>query len=67
MSEDEGATWPWTRHLDRDEKFRYHYPSMIQAADGAVHATYSYFAPGTNGRDVKSIKHVRFDASWVKG
>jgi len=40
---------------------QYHYPSVIQARDGAIHATYSYFTP-----EGKSIKHVRFDEAWVK-
>ena len=48
LSEDEGATWPWTRHLERDaddrpaQRGEYHYPSIIQAADGTLHATYSF-------------------------
>jgi predicted neuraminidase len=52
LSEDEGRTWRWTRHLERDpdstdsrQLGQYHYPSIIQAADGTLHATYSYFAP----------------------
>ena len=39
-------------YLERDEEStdeqklgQYHYPSIIQAADGTLHATYSYFAP----------------------
>src|SRR5688500_2500794 len=52
LSEDEGSTWAWTRHLERDpdtastaeQRGQYHYPSIIQAADGTLHATYSYFA-----------------------
>lgn len=67
MSEDEGATWRWTRHLDRKEKFRYHYPSIIQARDGSVHVTYSHFEPGPERRELKTIKHVRFQPDWVKG
>ena len=40
---------------------QYHYPSVIQARDGAIHVTYSYFtAQG------KAIKHVRFEEAWVK-
>jgi predicted neuraminidase len=65
MSDDEGATWKWTRHLERTEKHRYHYPSVIQARDGFVHVTYSLFAPGENGKEQKSIKHVRFQPDWI--
>ena len=34
---------------------------MIQARDGFVHVTYSYFTP-----QGKSIKHARFDEAWVR-
>ena len=65
LSDDEGATWKWKRHLDgrpaTQVNSQYHYPSVIQARDGAVHVTYSYFTP-----EGKSIKHVRFDEAWVK-
>ncbi|MDZ4799445.1 MAG: exo-alpha-sialidase [Bryobacteraceae bacterium] len=67
MSDDEGASWKWTRHLDRGEKGRYHYPSVIQAQDGSIHATYSYFVPNSEGKEVKSIKHVHFAPDWVRG
>jgi predicted neuraminidase len=65
LSDDEGATWKWRRHLDGDPKKQapnqYHYPSVIQAKDGSIHVTYSYFVP-----EGKSIKHVRFNEDWVK-
>ncbi len=65
ISDDEGATWKWKRHLDgrpdRPSKDQYHYPSVIQAADGAIHVTYSYYTPAG-----QTIKHVRFDEDWVK-
>ena len=65
LSDDEGATWKWKRHLDgspdNSVNSQYHYPSVIQAKDGAIHVTYSYFVP-----EGKSIKHVRFDEDWVK-
>jgi predicted neuraminidase len=65
MSDDEGATWKWKRHLegrpDAQAPTQYHYPSVIQARDGAIHVTYSYFTP-----EGKAIKHVRFDEAWVQ-
>jgi predicted neuraminidase len=81
ISEDEGATWPWTRHLDRDapspdadQLGQYHYPSIIQAADGTLHVTYSYFIPparaakDAEGRLIrKSIKHAHFSEDWIRG
>lgn len=65
ISDDEGVTWKWRRHLDGDPSIKvtneYHYPSVIQAKDGTIHITYSYFMPGG-----KAIKHVRMDEDWVK-
>jgi predicted neuraminidase len=80
ISEDEGRTWRYTRHLERDaasddesQLGQYHYPSLIQARDGSLHATYSYFlAPAraqqdAEGRAVrKSIKYAHFNEAWVR-
>lgn len=66
ISDDEGATWKWTRHLELDEsgKGRFHYPSIIQGEDGTLHATYSYFVPTPEG-ERKSIKYATFNKEWV--
>jgi hypothetical protein len=65
ISEDEGTTWTWKRHLDGDPSApgpnQYHYPSVIQGKDGAIHVTYSYYVP-----EGQTIKHVRFNEDWVK-
>jgi predicted neuraminidase len=67
MSDDEGATWKWKRHIEQRENSQFHYPSVIQARDGSIHVTYSYFVPdGPQGKQLKSIKHARFEESWVK-
>ena len=80
LSEDEGRTWRWTRHLERDpdstdeqQLGQYHYPSIVQAADGTLHATYSFFAPAASVTPDaekrlprKSIKHAHFNEAWVK-
>ena len=84
LSEDEGATWRWTRHLERSvgtgqgapeppQRGEYHYPSLIQARDGTLHATYSYFIPPAEaakdeqGRLVrKTIKHAHFNEAWIR-
>ncbi|MGQ9523437.1 MAG: sialidase family protein [Armatimonadota bacterium] len=76
LSDDEGKTWRWTRHLERDdpqaEAGSYSYPSIIQARDGFLHVTYSYALPPGRaqtdalGRPMReTIKHVRFSADWV--
>jgi predicted neuraminidase len=74
ISHDEGATWKWKRHLERDEqnsgREEYHYPSIMQAADGTLHATYSHFwkpLPGEEGKSAKTIKHAHFNEEWVRG
>jgi predicted neuraminidase len=79
LSEDEGRTWRWTRHLERDaetsdpqRRGEYHYPSIVQAADGTLHVTYSYFAPPASVTPDsqqrlprKSIKHAHFNEAWI--
>ena len=80
ISDDEGQTWKWTRHLERDaatsdprQRGEYHYPSIIQAADGTLHATYSYFVPPASVTPDdqqrlprKTIKHAHFNEAWIK-
>jgi predicted neuraminidase len=65
LSDDEGATWKWKRHLDGNPATpstnQYHYPDVIQGRDGAIHVTYSYYTP-----EGQTIKHARFDEGWVK-
>lgn len=61
LSDDEGKSWKWTRHLEKEPAGSYHYPAMIQAKDGSVHVVYSYFVTGG-----KSMKHARFNEAWVK-
>ncbi len=63
ISDDEGETWKWHRHLElvKPGEGSFSYPSIIQTRDGRIHATYSYRRSG-NG---KSIKHVEFNEEWV--
>jgi hypothetical protein len=53
---------------------QYHYPSIIQAKDGTLHATYSYHwlkpnLPVDPDGDPagKTIKHVHFNEEWIRG
>jgi len=62
VSDDEGKTWKWTRHLEDHEQGAYHYPAIIQGHDGTIHAVYSYFVEGG-----KSMKHAAFPEAWVRG
>ncbi len=71
LSDDEGATWKWTRHLELDPRGAgagsFHYPSLIQARDGSLHASYSYFLNHLPANaDRKSIKHAHFNVEWIK-
>lgn len=61
ISTDEGHTWPTTRHLEQQPAGSFHYPTVIQGADGAIHCVYSYFVAGG-----KSMKHAAFDEAWVQ-
>ncbi len=60
LSDDEGKTWKWTRHLEHHESGSYHYPAVIQGRDGTIHVVYSYFVAGG-----KSMKHAAFREAWV--
>ncbi|MDG3005551.1 sialidase family protein [Paludisphaera mucosa] len=68
LSDDEGATWPITRHVELDEpRASFHYPSMMQARDGAIHLTYTYNLGKASGADRKStIMHATFPEEWVR-
>ena len=71
LSEDEGATWKWTRHLEQREpgSGSFHYPSIIEGSDGQFHVTYSYFINQPHdGESVgKSIRYARFSKAWIQG
>jgi len=59
MSDDEGKSWKWTRHLEKAKgPDRFDYPSIIQTQNGTLHATYSY--------NVKTIKYVIFTEEWIR-
>ncbi|GMV91012.1 MAG: hypothetical protein AMXMBFR82_07900 [Candidatus Hydrogenedentota bacterium] len=57
ISDDRGETWKWTRHLEDTPDGRFDYPSIVQAKDGTLHATYSF--------NLETIKHVHFNEAWV--
>jgi predicted neuraminidase len=59
LSDDEGMTWKWKRYLEKGEG-SYAYPSIIQAKDEKLHATYSYHL-----KTGRTIKHVNLDVDWI--
>jgi predicted neuraminidase len=78
LSDDEGKTWKWTRHLEHNEPgpdaTHASYPSIIQSKDGTLHACYTYTLNGKNAKNDSQgrpqrecIKHAHFDVAWIKG
>jgi predicted neuraminidase len=61
LSDDEGKSWKWTRHLEDEPAGSFHYPTVVQAKDGTIHAVYTYSVQGG-----ESMKHVAFNAGWVQ-
>ena len=64
LSDDEGATWKWTRHIERATSGSFHYPSVIQTRDGAVHVTYSRYTGAKP--EMQTITHARFNVEWIQ-
>jgi len=60
LSSDEGRTWTKTRHLENEPAGSFHYPAVVQGADGTIHCVYSYFVAGG-----KSMKHAAFNEAWI--
>jgi predicted neuraminidase len=69
ISEDEGGTWPYMRHVDPGDNFfgkeneRLNrvcaYPTILRTQDEAIHVAYSY-------RGRQCIKYVRVTEEWVR-
>lgn len=69
LSEDDGQTWPWTRHLEVGDGYcmsndsarrvnrEYSYPSLRQTADGALHVAYTVFR--------QHIRHAKVMPDWI--
>jgi predicted neuraminidase len=61
ISDDEGKTWAWTRHLENQIPGSFHYPCIIEGKDGIMHAEYTYSIPGG-----ESMKHAAFNEEWIR-
>jgi predicted neuraminidase len=76
LSDDEGTSWKWTRHLEFDapgpEATTAAYPSIIQAKDGMLHASYTFTLKektaqaAADGKKGECIKHARFNEAWIR-
>jgi hypothetical protein len=72
LSEDEGKTWKYKRHIELDmnedvkKRNKYSYPSIIQGKDGMIHVVYSYHKYNTLPFDDDTIKYIRFTEEWIK-
>lgn len=71
ISDDEGKSWKWKRHLELDTRAEragsFHYPSIVQAPDGTIHASYSVFLNHLpEGQPRKTIRHAQFNLAWVE-
>jgi predicted neuraminidase len=60
LSDNEGQSWKWTRHLEKQPSGSYHYPSILESRDGLLHVTYSFFTPAG-----QAIKHAVVNLEWV--
>lgn len=70
LSDDEGRSWKWVRHLEnrKEGQGSFHYPSIIEGSDGKLHASYSYFIrrPHDGEPKGKSIRYATFSKEWIK-
>ncbi len=63
ISDDEGATWKTTRHIERIGAGlgQFHYPSLLQTRDGRMHVTYTRRLASEGS----TIQHAAFSEEWV--
>jgi len=64
LSDDEGASWKWTRHLERrpSGSGSFHYPSIFQGSGGEIHVTYTHRPTGQGS----TIMYARFNEAWIR-
>jgi len=64
LSDDEGKSWKWTRHIEKAERDQgsFHYPSIFPGSKGKIHASYTWSKP----KQGSSIHYAEFDESWIR-
>lgn len=60
LSDDEGATWKYSRYIENNREGGFAYPNIIQSKDGLINITYSWSV-----KNDKTIKHVSFQPEWI--
>jgi hypothetical protein len=60
LSEDNGATWPWSVEVETNRDERMQYPSLSQDSQGMIHLGY------THARRTKNMRHVVFNEAFVR-
>ncbi len=67
LSEDDGKTWKWNKVIESGETgSSFHYPAIIEGANGEIHVSYSYFLNKEQKGGHKSIVHAAFNEAWIK-
>ena len=70
ISDDEGESWKWKKHIEHDDREKKatssHYPAVIQGANGVIHTIYSFHHKDRGDGPHKTIKYTSFPVSWVK-
>ncbi|MCP4257039.1 MAG: neuraminidase (sialidase)-like protein [Planctomycetes bacterium] len=71
ISTNEGKSWDYTRHIERDMRSRNiatssGYPSIVQGLDDTLHVVYSYHHNDRGGAPHKIIKYVQFNEEWIR-
>jgi hypothetical protein len=70
LSTDEGKSWPWIRHLEKDpsgEHLSAAYPAIIEGRDSIIHITYSYSREDRRGQPHETIRYACITEEWIKG
>ena len=71
LSEDEGKTWPFIRHLELDTRDKQlansgSYPSIIQGKNDAIFVVYSFHRGDRKNLPDETIKFASIDEAWIK-
>ncbi len=67
LSEDDGKTWKWNKVIETGEPgSSFHYPAIIEGANGDIHVSYSYFLNKEHKDGHKTVVHGVFNEAWIK-